>query len=109
MRIEVVYALPNVQTVVELQLEEGTTAIQAVEQSGITETHEELKGQELTLGIFSKGCDHDHVLKDGERVEIYRPLLADPKEIRKRRAAEMAAKKAAEKEAKEQAANQSAD
>ena len=97
MRIEVVYALPNVQTVVELQLEEGATAIEAVQQSGILDTHDELQNQALSLGIFSKGCEYDHVLKEGERVEIYRPLLADPKEIRKRRAAEMAAKKAAEK------------
>ena len=99
MRIEVVYALPDVQTVIELHMEEGVTAIEAVKQSGVLDKHPELLGQELTLGIFSKGCQHDHVLKEGERVEIYRPLLADPKEIRKRRAAEMAAKKAAEKAA----------
>ena len=101
MRIEVVFALPNKQTVIELQLPEGATAMDAVEQSGIMDKHPEIRDLELKLGIFSKGCEPDHKLSDGERVKIYRPLAADPKEIRKRRAAEIAAKKAAEKAASE--------
>jgi len=99
MQVEVVYALPEQQTVLTVSVPEGATAIEAVQKSGIFNEYPELSKQELTLGIFSKGCDHDYQLKEGERVEIYRPLLADPKEIRKRRAAEMAAKKAAQKEA----------
>ncbi len=109
MRIEVVYALPDEQTVLSVSLEQGATALDAVNASGILDIHEELKSQELALGIFSKACDHDRVLKDGERVEIYRPLLADPKEIRKRRAAEMAAKKAAEKQAAAEQAAKASD
>jgi putative ubiquitin-RnfH superfamily antitoxin RatB of RatAB toxin-antitoxin module len=101
MKVEVVYALPKEQTVLELDVPEGTTALQVVEQSGILKQYPELVAQDLSLGIFSKACDHDQVVKAGERVEIYRPLLADPKEIRKRRAAEMAAKKAAQKAARE--------
>ena len=100
MQVEVVYALPDQQTVLSVTLAPGATAIEAVQQSGILEHHEELKNKELVLGIYSKACDHDYQLKAGERVEIYRPLAADPKEIRKRRAAEMAAKKAAQKGAK---------
>ena len=99
MQVEVVYALPDQQTVIAVELAEEAIAIEAVEKSGILDLHEELKDKELALGIFSKSCAHDYQLKQGERVEIYRPLLADPKEIRKRRAAEMAAKKAAEAEA----------
>ena len=104
MQVEVVYALPEQQTVLSVTLEEGATAIEAVKASGILDIHPELQGQELALGIFSKSCDHDYMLKSGERVEIYRPLLADPKEIRKRRAAEMAAQKAKQKAAAEEAA-----
>lgn len=99
MRIEVVYALPHEQDVKQLNLPEGATAMDAVNESGLLQQYPEINDLELKLGIFSKGCEPDHVLSDGERVEIYRPLAADPKEIRKRRAAEIAAKKAAEKEA----------
>ena len=97
MQVEVVYALPHQQTVLSLEVPDGTTAMAAVQQSGILAKHSELKVAELSLGIFSKACDYDQVLNQGDRIEIYRPLLADPKEIRKRRAAEMAAKKAAQK------------
>lgn len=100
MKIEVVYALPDEQTVKSLDVADGTTALDAVKQSGILGIHSELNADDLSLGIFSKACEHDQVLKAGDRVEIYRPLLADPKEIRKRRAAEMAAKKAAQKATK---------
>lgn len=102
MQVEVVYALPDEQTVLSVSLEEGATAMDAVRESGILELHQELNSQELALGIFSKSCAYDYQLKEGERVEIYRPLLADPKEIRKRRAAEMAAQKAKQKQAAEQ-------
>ena len=101
MRVEVVFALPDKQTVIEVQLPEDATAMDAVEQSGIMDKHPEIKNLDLKLGIFSKLCEPEYKLSDGERVEIYRPLAADPKEIRKRRAAEIAAKKAAEKAASE--------
>ena len=107
MKVEVVFALPKEQTVIQVELEEGATAMDAVSKSGIMELHPEIKDLELKLGIFSKGCEPDYKLSEGERVEIYRPLAADPKEIRKRRAAEIAAKKAAEKAAAEAAAKNS--
>jgi len=109
MKIEVVYALPNEQTVKQLELAEGATAMDAVNKSGILEQYPEIKALELKLGIFSKICEPDYALSDGERVEIYRPLAADPKEIRKRRAAEIAAKKAAEKELKAAAKAEGSD
>ena len=109
MQVEVVYALPDEQTVLSVTLEEGATAMDAVRESGILDIHEELKTQELALGIFSKSCEHDQPLKQGQRVEIYRPLLADPKEIRKRRAAEMAAQKAKQKQAAQEAAQANPD
>lgn len=91
--VEVVYALPQKQSLLSIRVKEGTTAIDAVRQSGIKSIYPEIDLSDIRLGLFSVECPQDQVLKDGDRVEIYRPLLADPKEIRKRRAAEMAAKK----------------
>ncbi len=87
--VEVAYALPERQMIIPLKVEEGTTVKQAILQSGILD---KFPGLELTpetkVGIFSKLTKQDAVLRDGDRVEIYRPLIADPKEVRKRRAAE---------------------
>ena len=91
--VEVVYALPDQQSLLSVKVEDNCTAIEAVKQSGIIEEYPEIDLETIKLGIFSKSCTSDHKLKAGDRVEIYRPLLADPKEIRKRRAAEMAEKK----------------
>ncbi len=86
--VEVAYALPEHQEIIALRVEPGTTAEQAILRSGILE---HFPGLELTpkskIGIFSKPCRLDTVLREHDRVEIYRPLLADPKEVRKRRAA----------------------
>ena len=95
MEVEVVYALPDKQSLLTVSVDETCTAIEAVQQSGIADEYPEIDLEAIKLGIFSDGCTHETVLKAGDRVEIYRPLLADPKEIRKRRAAEMAAKKKA--------------
>ncbi len=87
--VEVAYALPERQMIIPLKVEEGATVEQAILQSGILG---KFPGLELTpetkVGIFSRPTRQDRVLCDGERVEIYRPLTADPKEVRKRRAAE---------------------
>ena len=91
--VEVVYALPDKQSLLSVVVEENITAIEAVEQSGIIDEYPEIDLETIKMGIFSKSCTADYKLKAGDRVEIYRPLLADPKEIRKRRAAEMAEKK----------------
>ena len=96
--VEVVYALADKQKLLRLSLPYGTTVRQAVLQSGM-EAH--FPGVDLAgspLGIFGKAVakPDERVLEDGERVEIYRPLIADPKEVRKQRAARAAKAKADE-------------
>ncbi len=87
-QIEVVYALPERQDVVPLTLPAGSTVQQAVEASGLAAQHPEIDVAKGKYGIFSKLARLDTVLRDRDRVEIYRPLIADPKEVRKQRAAE---------------------
>ncbi len=88
--VEVVYAKPQVQRLIALQLPVGSTLWQAVRQSGLLEQCPELaaRGEELrgNVGIFGKPVPADSVLQAGDRVEIYRPLLIDPKEARRLRA-----------------------
>jgi len=84
--IEVTYALPNKQTLLALQVVEGTTISEAIEVSGILATYPEVDLSQNKVGIWSKTCKLQQALKDGDRIEIYRPLIADPKEVRKRRA-----------------------
>lgn len=88
--IEVVYASPERQVLVSLQVPVGCTARQAVLQSGLEHTFVALDLANATLGIFGRTVGDAQVLEAGDRVEIYRPLLADPKEVRKRRAAKAA-------------------
>lgn len=87
-KIEVVYALPERQDVVPLTLPAGSTVQQAVAASGLAAQHPEIDVAKGKYGIFSKLARLDTVLRDRDRVEIYRPLIADPKEVRKQRAAE---------------------
>ena len=86
--VEVAYALPDKQEIVMLEVQPGTTAAQAAAQSGIEKQFPGLQLEGAKLGIFGKAIKSDHVLHAGDRVEIYRPLIADPKEVRKKRAAE---------------------
>jgi len=86
--VEVAYALPDKQAIVPLEVEPGTTVVAAAEQSGIVERFEGLTLEGAKFGIFGKAVPNTHVMSSGERVEIYRPLLIDPKEVRKARAAE---------------------
>lgn len=86
--VEVAYALPQGQTLIALQVPEGSTALQAVTASGVLARHPELDPTSLKLGIFSRAVRPDVVLRDKDRVEIYRPLLADPKQARRNRAEE---------------------
>lgn len=95
--VEVAYALPDKQKIVSLLVEPGTTALQAVKKSGIVDLFPEIDVENSKMGIFgqslgTKGLQkaHEHQLKAGDRVEIYRPLIADPKEVRRRRAAKAA-------------------
>ncbi len=87
-RVEVAYALPDEQVLLSLEVPEGTTAREAVERSGILERFPEIDlGGTNKLGIFGRLTRADQPLRDRDRVEIYRPLKADPKETRRRRAA----------------------
>lgn len=87
-RIEVAHARPERQELLALDIDEGTTAIEAVRASGIAEMFPDLDIEAAKLGVFGKLCPPDRVLRPGDRVEIYRPLKADPKEVRRRLAAE---------------------
>lgn len=95
--VEVAYALPDKQQIIPLQVQEGTTAEEAVKTSGIEKSFPEIDFDGLKLGIFGKAIKNNYVLKSMDRVEVYRPLIADPKEVRKQRAAKAKAKKAAKK------------
>ena len=86
--VEVAYALPREQLVLALQVPVGTTAEQAIERSGILERYGDIDLAAQKIGIFGKLNKLNHVLRAGDRVEIYRPLIADPKEVRKQRAAQ---------------------
>ncbi len=94
--VEVVYALPDKQRLLRLNLPAGTNMREAVLRSGIQQHFPGLDVQQAPLGIFGKAVakPEERVLAEGERVEIYRPLLADPKEVRKQRAAKVAQAKA---------------
>ena len=86
-RVEVAYARPDEQLILPLEVSRGTTLRQAVEQSGILEHYPEIDLDQQQMGIFGKLNKPDTELRDGDRVEIYRALIADPKEVRKQRAA----------------------
>lgn len=86
--VEVIYALPEEQWLYGFNVAEGTTVGEVIEQSKVLEKFPEIDIQKNKIGIFSKLCKVDAVLRDKDRVEIYRPLIADPKEVRKKRAEE---------------------
>ena len=88
MIVEVAYALPDKQSLISLEIEDGSTLKEAIEASGILESFEQIDLTKDRVGIFSKFATLDTILRDKDRVEIYRPLLADPKKARKERAAE---------------------
>lgn len=84
--IEVVYGLPHKQVLLSLSVPMGTTIEDGITLSGIIKHFPEIKVNEATVGIFSKPEKLETVLNQGDRIEIYRPLTADPKEMRKLRA-----------------------
>jgi len=86
--IEVVYALPDQQTLLTLVVPVGTTVEEAVLASAIMDKHPEIDLATNKMGIFGKLTKATAELRDHDRIEIYRPLLADPKEVRRRRAEE---------------------
>lgn len=86
--VEVAYAKPETQVIIPLAVNENTTIEQAIKQSGILEMFPEIDLSVNRVGVFSKLGKLDQVLREKDRVEIYRKLIADPKEVRKQRAAE---------------------
>ena len=87
MTVEVAYALPDKQMILEIEVPAGTTVLEAAQQSGIASKFEGVDLENAKFGIFGLVVASKQVLHEGERVEIYRPLIADPKEVRKARAA----------------------
>ncbi|MFC4161616.1 RnfH family protein [Chitinimonas lacunae] len=87
-KVEVAYATPRAQRLISLQVEAGCTAESAIRRSGLLEEFPEIDLAVNKVGIFSRACKLDTVLRPNDRVEIYRPLIADPKEVRRRRVAE---------------------
>lgn len=86
--VEVAYAIPEKQLIVSVNVDVGTTVAAAIAQSGILLEFPGLDVENSDVGIFGKATKMTTVLNDGDRVEIYRPLIADPKEVRRKRAAE---------------------
>lgn len=84
--VEVVYAMPERQILLVLEVEPGTTVAEAIERSGIRKVLPNVDFTMHPVGIFGKRVGRDAVLRDGDRVEIYRALTADPKASRRERA-----------------------
>lgn len=90
--VEVAYALPEKQYLQRVTLQQGATVEEAIRASGLLELRTGIDLSKNKVGIYSRPVKLADVLQDGDRVEIYRPLIADPKELRRQRA-EKSAKK----------------
>jgi len=86
--VEVVYPLAQKQEIFTVKLPEGATVRQAIEVSGVLQKYPEIDLAKNKLGIFAKLAKPETLIRHRDRIEIYRPLIADPKEVRKQRAAE---------------------
>lgn len=84
--VEVAYALPDKQSLLVLSVDAGSTVQQVIETSGILQQYPAIDLQTQKVGVWSRTVKLTDAVKDGDRVEIYRPLLADPKDLRRRRA-----------------------
>ncbi len=89
-KIEIAYALPERYYLKSFRIDEGSTIQTAILQSGILKQFTDIDLRENKVGIFSRPAKLSDILNDGDRIEIYRPLLADPKEIRRKRAEQQA-------------------
>lgn len=85
-RVEVAYATPERQVILPCDVQAGTTVAEAIEQSAIRDEFPEIPEVPAAVGIFSRKVPLDRVLREGDRIEIYRSLIADPKEARRQRA-----------------------
>jgi len=95
LQVAVTYALPRQEFIRPLRVAPGTTIGQAIEQSGVLASFPDINLVTQPVGIFGKKKTLDTVLRERDRVEIYRPLVADPKDSRRKRAAKKEAKPAA--------------
>lgn len=86
--VEVAFALPEKQLIIPVRVHKDCTVEEAIKESGIESKFDEIDLSVSDVGIFGKLTSLDAKLRDRDRVEIYRPLIADPKEIRRKRAAE---------------------
>ena len=88
LRIEVAYARPDLQKIVELEVDEGTSVFDAASRSGLEQIFPEISYEEIDMGVFGKVVKkpHEELLRDGDRIELYRPLIIDPKQARLNRA-----------------------
>lgn len=87
-RIEIAWGDSQGQVLLEMEVAPGTTLMEAINSSGIRDRVPGIEVNEARLGIFSRKKSPDYILQNGDRIEIYRPLLADPKEVRRQRARE---------------------
>lgn len=85
-RVEVAYALAHRQMVITVELPAGVTLRDAILHSGICRHFPEIDPDHCTAGVHGRPRALDSTLRDGDRVEIYRPLIADPRDSRRRRA-----------------------
>lgn len=90
LRVEVAYATPVEQTIVPLEVAAGMSVAAVIEHSGVLHRFPEIDLKSNKVGIFGKVCSLEHAPRDGDRIEIYRPLKADPKDARRARAAKNA-------------------
>ncbi len=86
MRVEVIYALKNEQILLSVEVAPGSSVQEAIIQSGILDKYPQINLSQNKVGIFGKITDLKIKLRAKDRIEIYRPLIADPKQIRKKRA-----------------------
>lgn len=86
MTIEVVYGTPNKQVLLKVVIDPQQAVEQAITASGILRRFPEINLSENKVGIWNRTCKLNDVLREGDRIEIYRPLIADPKEVRRLRA-----------------------
>ena len=91
--VEIVYALPEKQYLRSVTLEEGATVEQAIKASGLLSLRKDIDLANNKVGIFSRPVKLGDAVQDGDRVEMYRPLIADPKEMRRQRAERSATNK----------------
>ena len=87
LRVEVVFALPEEQRLVELEVPDGSTVSEVIDASGIRDAFPQVDIDALKRGIWGKSASDDDRVQAGDRVEIYRPLMTEPREARRQRAA----------------------